>query len=164
MADVTFQIEGLEGILRRADNQHLLSGPLRKAFEKVGFTVAGRAKELAPVDRDQLRAGIGHQVDPGEPAQWVEIGTRNLPYARAVHEGRPPGIWPPYEPIAAWVRRKGLMGDDGQPLDPFLVQRAIFRKGIKAKPFLTDAMADTEGRVQGFFDQAAKEIETQWLT
>jgi hypothetical protein len=164
MADVTFQIEGLEGILRRADNQHLLTDPLRNAFKRVGVAVSGRAKELAPVDRGQLRAGIGYIVDFEAPPQWVEIGTRNLPYARAVHEGRPPGIWPPYEPIAAWVRRKGLMGDDGQPLDPFLVQRAIFRKGIKARPFLTDALQDTEGRIQGFFDTAAKEIEGKWQT
>lgn len=164
MADITFQVEGLEGILRRSDNKHLLSDPLRNAFEKIGFTVAGRAKELAPVDRGQLRAGIGHTVDPDMPPQWVEVGTRNLPYARVIHEGRRPGSWPPYEPIAAWVRRKGLMGGDGQPLDPFVVQRAIAIKGTKARPFLTDALADTEGRIQGFFDQAAKEIEAKWLT
>jgi hypothetical protein len=156
VATITVEIKGLDKLLRKSDGRYLLGGPLRDAFEAVGLTIEGAAKERAPVDRGQLRAGIGHQVDRGIVPQWVEIGTRNIPYARPVHDGRRPGSMPPVQAIAAWVARKGI------DADPFVIARAIGRHGTKPRPFLTDALAAERPKVQGFFDQAAKAIEDKW--
>jgi hypothetical protein len=156
VATVTIKIEGLDKLLRKADGRYMLGGALRSAFERVGYQVEGAAKERAPVDRGQLRAGIGHKVDGGEIPQWVEIGTRNIPYAPVIHEGRRPGSFPPVQAIAAWCARKSIT------VDPFVIARSIARKGTKARPFLTDALAASTPKIQGFFTTAAKEIEAKW--
>lgn len=158
MATVTVKIEGLDRLLRRAEGRYLLGSALRGAFERTGYAVAGRAKELAPVDRGQLRAGITHQVDPDPIPVWVIAGTRNIPYAKDVHDGRKPGKWPPIKAIAAWAKRKGI------DAPPFVIARAIARKGTKAQPYLADAMTETEPKIQGYFDGAAQEIERRWQT
>lgn len=158
MARVTVKIDGLDKLLRKAEGRFLLGGALRGAFERAGYSVTNAAKERAPVDRGQLRAGIGHQVDEAPIPQWVEIGTRNIPYAQAVHDGRRPGSFPPMQAIAAWCARKGINAD------PFLIARAIAVRGTKPKPFLTDALTAEKPKVQGFFDTAAREIEVKWGT
>jgi hypothetical protein len=156
MATLTIRIEGLDKMLRKAEGRHLLSLPLRGAFERSGYVVEVNAKQRAPVDRGQLRAGITHTVDSEQIPQFVEIGTRNIPYAPAVHDGRAPGSFPPVQAIAAWAARKSITAD------PYILARAIARRGIKGRPFLTDALAASQPRIQGHFVTAAKEIERQW--
>ena len=67
----------------------------------------------------------------------------------SVEEGRRPGGRPPPpQTLVGWIRRHGL------DVSPFVLARAIGRRGIPAKPFMAPALRDATreaGRVLGRF-------------
>ena len=71
----------------------------------------------------------------------------NLPdFADEMDKGRKPGTYPPAAAILAWVKEYNIQArasGRGKRLSTnqfvFLIQRAIYRNGIKARPFLQDA-------------------------
>lgn len=67
-------------------------------------------------------------------------------YAAVVEEGRRPGKMPPVSAIAAWVGRKLGVG-----VSPFLVARAIARKGTKGRHMFRDAHKRAQGYVPDIF-------------
>lgn len=149
MTAFSIKIEGIAELTRRLSDPALIGAPLRRAFHKVGYVVEGAAKIGAPVDRGRLRASITSEMDSAAVPKWVQIGT-NVEYAPYVHEGRPPGKFPPMDKIAAWAARKGLPA--------FPVARAIARNGTKPRPFLTDALDESERRIRNIFDAMIKEV------
>lgn len=64
-------------------------------------------------------------------------------YGYWVEFGRRPGKWPPIAAVEGWARRHGI--------SPFLVARAIGRKGTKARPFLIPAFEKNENRIVDLF-------------
>jgi hypothetical protein len=126
---------------------------LRKAGARVGVLVERRAKTLVPVDTGHLRRSITNQVTASPMLVTTTIGT-NVPYARAVEFGRGAGKTPPPSaPIAAWLGRHG-----GDPGAAFVVARAIGRRGIKGRPFLTRALRELRGQIQTEFRRVPRAV------
>lgn len=67
----------------------------------------------------------------------------NTKYAEWVEEGRRPGRMPPYQrgtDLEKWARRVGI--------NPFLVARAIARKGTKPKKFMFEAYKEVKPKIE----------------
>jgi hypothetical protein len=78
--------------------------------------------------------------------------------------GRKPGRAPPFAPILAWVKIKGLASKWGvsEKSAAFLVQRKIKRRGTPAQPFIKPAVEHYEplfkGNCERVLRQAAQNI------
>ena len=83
------------------------------------------AKDEAPVDLAQLQGSIRIDKNYGKLGYIVEPHTK---YAYFAHEGRRPGRMPPVDAVEGWAKRKGM--------NPFILARAIGRKGTKGKKFM----------------------------
>lgn len=153
---ITYEVKGLAEILAKTSAPASLIGPpLRKGLTTSALLVQGEAQRLVPVDTGNLRRTITHRVDGAAIPTFALVGT-NAPYAIVVHEGRRAGAaMPPVQALLGWARRHG-------GLNPFLVARAIKRKGIKGRPFLKNAMGAMRGQVDAALGKAAKEIEAAW--
>jgi hypothetical protein len=104
------------------------------------------------VDTGQLRARIAKIINANELSARV---VSRQTYSSAIEFGRKPGSFPPVGALQDWVRRKQLAGTysvktrrrTGNTSDrtkqdkalAFVIARAIYRKGIKEKPFLNPA-------------------------
>jgi HK97 gp10 family phage protein len=95
------------------------------------------AKIGAPVDTGRLRASITPSVaDLGDVVQGV-VGS-NVTYAPYMELGTRPH-WPPISALEVWARRHGT--------EPYLVARAIARRGTAARKFLQNAMTNNKERI-----------------
>jgi hypothetical protein len=156
---VPFSIEfrGLKE-LRAKLGPDLYAPEVRKAIEASLVDIEQTAKRLAPRDTGALRASITHKLGRAPLAGgfgWV--GSR-LPYAAVVHNGRRPGSRPPPSgAIAAWLGRRG-----GDPRLAFVVARAIGRRGTRPRPFLTDALARSRGKIDKHLADAGRAIQRKW--
>lgn len=146
------RIEGVPRLQAKLAPGLLLGPPIKRLLERWAITVESEAKRGAPVDTGRLRASITHRLDAAPVPLFAEVGT-NVTYARPVHEGRRAGArQPPSAALAVWARRHG--GGN-----PFLIARAIGRRGIKARPFLRNAAQASASQLAGFVATCAKEIE-----
>ena len=133
------------------------SGPvidreITTALTNSGLVVEGRAKQLAPVDTGKLRQSITTQVRTDSAV----VGT-NLQYAPTMEFGRQPGAaMPPEGALLGWMSRHGM-----DTRMEFALRRSIARKGIAAKRFLRGALEENTGRINGFFEEAARNIIRQ---
>lgn len=150
---VSIKIEGMEqvqDILRRYPEKS--EKEFQTAIRNSIFSVQREAKKRAPVGvggGSGLRGSITTKLERLKG----EAGT-HLKYGIFVHEGTRPHF-PPYkgakgEPLRRWSRQKGI--------PPFLVARAISRKGTKAQPFLKDAVKFLEKNIINFFTNAQAKI------
>jgi hypothetical protein len=129
-------------------------GEVAAYLHRVGAVVESRAKlnlsDYDAVDTGRLRASITHVVErESETVLACYVGT-NVSYALPVHNGRRPGArQPPTEPILEWARRVGIITNADSPSQQrskaFLIARAIGRRGIKAKPYLVEALPAARG-------------------
>lgn len=155
MVTTTIHILNAKHILDRARASSLLAGPIRVALTKSAYTVEKSSKGMTPVDTGRLRASITHVVDASSVPHYATVGT-NVIYARYVHDGRRQGArQPPTAAIALWARRHGN-------INPYVLARAIKRRGIKPRPFLRDAFNENISAIRGYFQSAAREIERLW--
>lgn len=129
-------------------------GPVGAYLHRVGAVVETRAKlnltDYEAVDQGRLRASITHVVERESPTTLTCYVGTNVTYALPVHNGRRPGArQPPTEPILEWARRKGIISDADTPSQArskaFLIARAIGRRGIRAKPYLVEALPAARG-------------------
>lgn len=151
---ITYEVTGLESLLQKAGASSALIGPaLRRGLTRSALLVEGEAKRLVPVDTGNLRRTITHRVDSAPIPTFAQIGT-NAPYALYVHEGRKAGKQPPVAALLGWARR--------HKANPYLVARAIGRRGVKGRPFLKNALTAVRGQIDSALQQAAREIEARW--
>ncbi len=113
------------------------------AVRKSILMIEREAKINAPVDTGLLRTNI-HKNQISKATGEVSVGVR---YAIAVHEGTRPH-WPNWKDAGFqnWAHRKGM--------NPYLVARAISRRGTKANPFLRKAVESSKSAIKGFFKDA----------
>lgn len=149
-----FEIRGLDELRRKLSERPIHHDPVAQVLLRLALNVESGARRLAPVDTGRLRASISHRLDPSATPRWAVVGT-NVQYARFVHEGRRPGRMPPVRALETWARRHG-------GLSPFVVARAIARRGIRPRRFLTDALEQVREQIAPALRRAAMEIERRW--
>lgn len=147
---ITVRVTGLAEAERKLGPQ-VLARPVRNWFERSTIAIQNEARERAPVDTGRLRNNIMRQIDSSLVPRWGLVGT-DVHYSVYVHQGTRPH-WPPIAPIRAWARRHRV--------NPYAVQRAIARRGTRARPFLRDGMNAALPAVQRYLTVLAAEIEQE---
>lgn len=142
-------VDRLQAVLRTST---LIAKPLRTFMEAALFTVESEAKPIIPRDTGYLGRSLQTQITG-------TVGTlrTNAPHALYVH-GRPPNPparsrphWPPIAAITPWARRHGV--------SPYVLARAIARRGTKLVPFLTLAVKQSAPAIAGLVRRLAIDIE-----
>lgn len=147
MAD-RFEVDatGLARLAARYRNAGpVVEAELRGAMGRALLAVQRAAMKNAPVDTGTLRRSLTTEVRPLGTSLRGAVGT-NVPYARAVEEGAPPGRWVPEGELRGWMRRKGIDAS----LE-FVIRRAIHRRGTRAQPFLRPAFVGLQPRIRREF-------------
>jgi hypothetical protein len=148
-------IPELKDKLRQVDND-LSGGPAVEAMHKATMLVTGSAKVYAPVDRGVLRASIMPDVVTMNKTVEGVVGS-NVIYAAAQELGTKP-FWPPLQPLVEWVKRKGMASGAAIYAVAKGVQRAIARRGIKAKLFLKRGLDENRERILQIFDDMVTKV------
>jgi len=156
--DFHVHVTGLEPFLRRfrgADK--IVTEELAKAGKKSGLAVEAAAKKIVPFDTRHLKRSITSTQAPFgttvTPLFSTTLVGTNVPYARAVEFGRGAGTTPPpVAPIARWLAKKN------SDLNPYAVARAIGKRGIEGRPYLTKAFEDLKPKIRQEFQQVPKRV------
>jgi Bacteriophage HK97-gp10, putative tail-component len=124
------------------------------AMNRAVLSIERRAKEVVPTDTHHLQRSITHEVSPRVGLEVVgRVGT-NVPYGRVVEEGRRAGAaMPPSGVLLGWMRRHGVDASA-----EFVVRRAIGRRGIPARPYLSRALKDLEPQIRREFARVVPRI------
>lgn len=126
MNNISVTIHGKRELER---DMHQAGSKINRKTEKFLLNQAIHAERVAkkevPVDTAQTQNSIRIERNAGRLGYKVKAHAK---YAWYVHEGRKPGKMPPIDAVESWAKRKGI--------DPFLVARAIGRKGTKGKKFM----------------------------
>ncbi|HWZ65631.1 MAG TPA: HK97-gp10 family putative phage morphogenesis protein [Patescibacteria group bacterium] len=128
-------IHGLDELVKDATNAGLEVKPLMRGMLNNSVSeITARTRKLAPHATGTLQRSI--MPERNYPVARVKV---NAPYGSYVENGTRPH-WPPIGAIAAWAAKKGI-GDakgyraTGKGSTPFLIARAISKRGTKAQPF-----------------------------
>jgi len=152
------KIIGLEQLTKKLQADHLLGPPIKKAMQKSMLFVEGEARKGAKphaVDTGELARSIKSSLGPEAVPLSAKVFTNKI-YALPAEFGRKPGKMPPVDAIAGWVRRHGI----GVP--PFVIARAIGRRGTKGIFYMKKAAEAGQKKIPGFFKEAASAIEKIW--
>jgi hypothetical protein len=156
------QILGLER-LAIACSPALLRDATETLLTRAAETLRDRAKELAP-PKDQSTSGLRDdiQMEVDAPAGQASV-FNTLSYAPFAHGSFDGGAsrtqphWPPWGPgsqLAAWADAKGIA--------PYLVARAISRKGTPLIPYLKDAISDSQPALDSYAAQFLRDVGEKW--
>lgn len=134
---------------------------LRQAMQMSTVTWATTAKGLAPVYRGDLRRSIESSVTSDGRAQVVgKVGSslKGEVYPAVVEFGRKPGTYPPLAPIMRWVHLVLKPNPKSEYAVARGVQRAIAKRGIKAKRFMRGSFDELRTYFVNTFHQAMEAI------
>jgi len=153
MAALTIEIVGDEklaaGLSKAAGS--VLPAQTKTAMTASLLLIEGDARRGVKRDTGRLQNSITHRISGGGGNLTGEVGP-SVKYGLYVERGRRPGRPPPVSAVAAWARRHGV--------SPFLVARAIGRKGVRPAPFLLPAYEKNKGRITDLFAKiGAKVVE-----
>lgn len=157
------KVEGIEELKRKVAK---VTPPgnariMRDFFDGATALVARRAQAAAPkgpLGKSGRLKKTHVAVDPAPVPGWGEVGVGE-PFAIYVHEGTGPAAgrkayFPNVNPgseLHDWAQAQGA--------DPFLVGRAIQRKGTEPRPWLKEAAEASIPEINRLVDGTAKKIE-----
>ena len=142
---IDLRIEGLERLQAGvAAAPATLARETRAAMVAGSLLIEGTARTLAPKDTGRLAGSITHTISGGGANLTSKIGP-SVAYGLYVEKGRGPGRMPPVAAVAGWARRKGI--------DPYVLARAIARRGTKPKPYMVPSFNQNRGAVVARFQR-----------
>lgn len=148
MATVTSNIEQvIKGILK--DFIKVKSRTLGRSSKKWKSEIQGIMKDLDLVASGELLRSVGFTEKDEETLELFVSAA----HAKFVNEGIKPGNWTKLSRIKTWTQLK-VSSDRNAP---FKIQRAIFKKGIKARPFFDKANENLDDLIKKSFSKAFKE-------
>lgn len=123
---------------------------LIRHLEEIANAVAQLLKEA--LSRQDLSDSRLYQSVSGD-ADGELIKVLANDYIEYINRGRRPGSWPPINVIAKWCQSKGIPSDNRTV---YLISRAIYLKGIKARPVLDNFMDEIDKYFDGWADEIAE--------
>lgn len=100
-------------------------------------------------DTRRLMGSINHKITGGGANLTGQVGP-SVRYAYWVEHGRKAGRAPPVAAVSGWARRHGV--------DPFVLARAIGRKGTKAQPFVAPSLTRNRSRINKLFAEIGAKV------
>lgn len=148
---VTVRVQGVTEL------QHSLAGApatleaeAQRTMQAALLLLESDMRRHAPRDTGQLAGSIHHTITGTGASLTGHVG----PSARHglwVETGRKPGKYPPIAALAGWARRHGIE-------NPFLVARAIARRGIKPHPYIEPAWHRHQATIVRMFEQIGQRV------
>lgn len=119
-----------------------LASETRQAMQASLLLIEGAARQGVAQDTRRLAGSITHTI-AGSGANLTGRVGPSVRYGYWVEHGRKAGKPPPLDAIAGWARRHGI--------HPFVVARAIGRRGTRPRPFLVPAFEKHRARIERLF-------------
>ena len=142
-------LKDVDKLIKTVGDPRLVAEPVQHAIARLVVIGERGAKERAP---DSVARSLHTEI---QATQGKVISTD--PAARFIEGGRKPGLpLPPTGPIADWMARKGLTGS------PFVIARAIARRGIKGRFFMRRARLRVRQAMPEQMQRVAGEIASSW--
>jgi hypothetical protein len=122
------------------------------AMERALLLVEADARRNVKRDTGRLQNSITGTITGGGGNLTGRVGP-SVKYGVYVERGRRPGKAPPLAAVSGWARRHGV--------SPYVVARAIGRRGVRAAPFLIPAYEKNRARIIDLFERIGlKVVET----
>jgi len=148
MPEISLKIQGLDKFKKSIKKFPEISAKhLQEAIKYSIYEIERETVPKTPVSEGRLRSSFRSVLQP-----LRGIFGPTAKYGIFVHEGTRPH-WPPFgegTPLNRWARLHGI--------EPFLVARAISRRGTKAKPFLKEGVKDALPKINFRFKKALENI------
>jgi len=146
---ITLRLEGAPELTRRLNGAaRIVSDEERRAMTTSLLLIEASARRNVRQDTRRLMNSITSAQRQEGNALVGRVGP-SAGYGVMVERGTKPH-WPPIAPLRAWARRHGV--------SPYAVQRAIARRGTRARPFMAPAWAANAGRVAALFAACGQRI------
>ena len=152
---LTLHLEGadrLTGALRRSPQ--VVATEQVRAMTRSLLLVEADARRNVRQDTRGLMNSITHRQRTAGDTLVGEVGP-SVRYGAYVERGTRPH-WPPRAPLEGWARRHGV------PV--YAVQRAIARRGTRARPFLVPAYEKNRDAIARLFAAAGGRITATLAT
>jgi hypothetical protein len=150
---ITARIEGAQEVARSLSGVPAsLAAETRLAMTTSLTLIEADARRNVKMDTRALMGSITSKISGAGIALTGEVGP-SLRYGYFVEYGRRPGRMPPIAAIEPWARRHGM--------NPFLVARAIGRKGIRPAPFMAPALAKNLGAIRALFEAIGVKVASR---
>jgi len=150
MAGITVQIIGLEPLQAGlAAGPSTLAAEVRTAMTAGSLLIEGSARRLAPRHTGRLAGSITHAISGGGANLTSKIGP-SVAYGIYVEMGRGAGKPPPVSAVASWARAHGI--------DPYVLARAIGRRGTKKRPYMRPAFDQNVSGVIALFQRVGTAV------
>ncbi len=148
------EIRGDEALIRRFANTPARLRMIETAMLAHTGLIWGAVVPFTPVGvTSALRGAWGTEVR-ATGTSVVGIVGNPLIYSEVIERGRRPGApMPPIEAIRTWVERK--IGPD---VSPYVIARAISRKGIEGRRMLQKAVLATQGPAERLWGATAARL------
>ena len=153
MASLSIEILGADRLANGLERAAVSTLPTttHQAMQASLLLIEADARRGVKRDTGRLQNSISYSITGGGANLTGRVGP-SVKYGIYVERGRRPGKPPPVSAVAAWARRHGV--------NPFLVARAIGRKGVRPAPFLLPAYEKNKGRITDLFAKiGAKVVE-----
>lgn len=156
---ISYEIVGLDELIRKVDNPETIGIPLRQFFNQSLNTLVREVEVYTPRDTGRLAGDIRlhNQVDPDKVPLWGKMGTTldNPPYPIFVEEGTRPH-WPPISGVSGWARRHDIPA--------FVVARTIARHGTQGKHMFQRGLLvfTLGGKLHELLQTCARNIKEAW--
>lgn len=153
--DFSIEATNLDALREKCHGDKLLGDPIKHFLDRSADKLKQQVRDFTPVGvHGDLRGSIQKDMDGATLPLWASVGTRLVPhYGPDVEYGTRPH-WPPISAIAEWANAHGI--------PPFLVARAIARRGTAPHNMFGGALEVCGGDIRSFEEQACREIEAIW--
>lgn len=143
-------VTGLEPLQKRLNGAGKeTQSEMRSAMTASLILLEGEMKRLVPRDTGRLQGSITHTITGSGASITGRVGP-SARYGYWVEYGRSAGKAPPMDAVAGWARRHGI--------HPFLLARAIGRRGTRAQPFVAPALRTRRGQVTRLFERIGARV------
>lgn len=133
---ISHKVEGLEELIHKVDAVTLLSGPLRRFFERAALIVVRFTRLRAPYRTGRLQSGITHRVDPRTIPLWGQVATG--------------------------VTDRGVSYPTILEMSVRTHYRATGRKGQPTRGWWSGGLADSQREIGEAMDAMGREVEASW--
>lgn len=114
----------------------------RRAMDAALLIIEADQRRHVAQDTRRLMGSITREIQGNGAVLTGRVGP-SVGYGIIVERGRRPGKFPPISAIQGWARRHGV--------PPFLVARAIARRGTRPQPFVQPSLDNNRARIDQLF-------------
>lgn len=154
MADSAYRvvIPGLDGFVRRL-TPALFRDFLVDVVTEATLVAEAAARQGSPMDTGALARSWTSEVRGLSGRVYSTLG-----YAAVMDQGRSAGARPPPpDALVGWMVRHGMIG-----VDPWVLARAISRRGIRGRFFVRAAVEATVAALPGIVQRSVARVEASW--